>query len=214
MLLLKKIKFAGIEIFNPDFYNLIVLFTISFAVTYILARFIYYPNSKKKKEFLFTYLLVGAIIFFLCFALKSFKFSTGAAIGLFALFGIIRFRTDAIPVKEMTYLFAIIGISMINAFSKKMSLVEVGFINTTILAVAYIMEQFLTKSNLKTGLNLSNRNITYDNIENTKPKNYNTLLEDVSNKTGLDIEKIKVGKINLKTEEVELKVYYKNKEII
>ena len=208
MTLLKGMEFAGIEIFDKDFYNLILLFSISFLVTFVLARFIYYPKSKQKKEFLFTYLLVGSIIFFLCFALKSFKFSTGAAIGLFALFGIIRFRTDAIPVKEMTYLFAIIGISMINAFSKKMSLIEVGFINLFILVIAYFMERFINQPKTKIQNTLKSKNLTYGNLNYIKPQNKELLLTDLKEQTGLNIEEIKIGKINLKAGEAEIKIYF------
>ena len=202
---LQSTKLFGIEIFDEDFYKLLVLFGLNLIVTFLLARFIYYPFNGKKREFLFAFLIVSCVIFFLCFALKAFKFNTGVAIGLFALLGVIRFRTDPIPMKEMAYLFVFIGISMINAFSKKMSLYEIGFINLTFISAAAFGEMFLYQ---KTVLKPSSMDLIYGNIHNIKPENYENLISDISNQTGLNIEKIKIGKINLKTQEVSIKVFY------
>jgi len=197
----------GIEIFDEDFYKLLLLFSFNLVVTFIIGRVIYYNFNNRKKQFLFAYMLIGSVVFFLCFALKAFKFNTGVAIGLFALLGIIRFRTDPIPIKEMSYLFIFIGLSMINAFSKKMSLYEIVFINFLSIAILYFMEMFLnTKTTEKTTATID---LIYGKIENTKPEKREILIADLSSQIGLEIEKVKVGKINLKTQEVNLKVYYK-----
>lgn len=198
-------ELAGIEIFNDDFYKLITLFVLNLLITIIIGRLIYYPFNGRKKQFLFTYLLIGTVIFFLCFALKSFKFNTGIAIGLFALLGIVRFRTDAIPIKEMSYLFVFIGISLINAFSKKMSLYEIVFINFSSIAILYIMELFLKG---KTITKPASMELVYGNITKTNPEKRDELIAELSAQTGLNIERVKIGKMNLKTQEVEIKVYY------
>lgn len=195
----------GIEIFNEDFYKLIMLFCFNFLITFILARLIYYPFNGKKKQFLFAYILIATVIFFLCFALKSFKFNTGIAIGLFALLGIVRFRTDAIPIKEMSYLFIFIGISLINAFSKKMSIYEIVFINTTAITILYFMELFLKGKKI---MKPASMELVYGNIAKTNPERREELLAELTTQTGLEIERVKIGKINLKTQEVEIKVYY------
>jgi len=196
----------GIEIFNDDFYKLVVLFGLNFLITIIIGRLIYYPFNGKKKQFLFAYLLIASVVFFLCFALKAFKFNTGVAIGLFALLGIIRFRTDPIPIKDMSYLFIFIGLSMINAFSKKMSIYEIMFINTAAITILYFMELFLKG---KKTTKPASMELVYGNIAKTNPERRVELLTDLTTQTGLKIERVKIGKINLKTQEVEIKVYYK-----
>lgn len=206
-ILLQSNKVFGIEIFDEDFYKLVVLFAFNLLITTVIGRLIYYPFNAKKKQFLFTYLLIASVVFFLCFALKAFKFNTGVAIGLFALLGIIRFRTDAIPIKEMSYLFVFIGLSMINAFSKKMSIYEIVFINTAAITVLYFMELFLKG---KTISKPSSMELVYGNIAHIKPENRELFFAELTTQTGVKIERIKIGKVNLKTQEVEVKIYYTN----
>ncbi len=202
-----KPELFGIEIFNDDFYKLVVLFGLNLLITTIIARLIYYPFNGKKKQFLFAYLLIASVVFFLCFALKAFKFNTGVAIGLFALLGSIRFCTDPIPIKDMSYLFVFIGLSMINAFSKKMSVYEIVFINTAAITILYFMELFLKG---KTITKPSSMELVYGNIAKTNPERREELLAELTTQTGLKIERVKIGKMNLKTQEVEIKIYYKN----
>ncbi len=205
-LFLSSPEVFGIEIFDNDFYKLLVLFGLNFLSTIILARFIYYPYNNKKREFIFAYMVVSSVIFFLCFALKAFKFNTGVAIGLFALLGVIRFRTDTITLKEMAYLFVFIGVSMINAFSKKMSLYEIGFINLAFISLTAIGEKLLQQKTVSR--RTANFELTYGNLENLKTENYEVLKNDISSATGLKIESVKITSMDLKTKEAKLKVYY------
>ena len=205
-LFLSSTEVFGIEIFDNDFYKLLVLFGLNFLSTIILARFIYYPYNNKKREFIFAYMVVSSVIFFLCFALKAFKFNTGVAIGLFALLGVIRFRTDTITLKEMAYLFVFIGVSMINAFSKKMSLYEIGFINLAFISLTAIGEKLLQQKTVSR--QTANFELTYGNLENLKTENYEVLKNDISSATGLKIESVKITSMDLKTKEAKLKVYY------
>ncbi|MEN8927613.1 MAG: DUF4956 domain-containing protein [Flavobacteriales bacterium] len=195
----------GIKIFDEDFYKLVSLFGLNVLITFIIGRLIYYPFNGKKKEFLFAYLLIAATVFFLCFALKAFKFNTGVAIGLFALLGIIRFRTNPVPIKDMSYLFIFIGLSMINAFSKKMSIYEIVFINFAAITVLYFMELFLKGKKIEKPASIE---LVYGNIANTKPEKREELKSELSAQLGIEIERVKIGKMNLKTQEVEIKVYY------
>ena len=113
-------KFIHLE----DFLGLIIRLSVHMLFVLLLVRAIYYPIAKRK-DFLFTYLLFSLTIFLMCFMLESVKLQMGFALGLFAVFGIIRYRTDAIPIKEMTYLFVVIGMSVMNALiNKKISLVD------------------------------------------------------------------------------------------
>jgi len=112
-------KVFGIELVDKvDFFELIVRFAFNFLVVFVGVRWLYYPIAKRK-DYLFTYILISAVVFLLCFLLENVKLQLGFALGLFAIFGIIRYRTDAIPIKEMTYLFLVIGISVINALANK-----------------------------------------------------------------------------------------------
>ena len=114
------IKIAGIDLINlPDFLELVLRFTLNTAVIVILVRWLYY-STVRRKDYLFTYILIASVVFLLCFLLESVKLQIGFALGLFAIFGIIRYRTDAIPIKEMTYLFLVIGIGGLFVFAKSL----------------------------------------------------------------------------------------------
>ena len=112
--ILVNTEFFGIELIDvQDFWELLIRFAFNLFVILIGVRWLYYPMAKRK-DYLFTYILISAVVFLLCFLLENVKLQLGFALGLFAIFGIIRYRTDAIPIKEMTYLFLVIGISVIN----------------------------------------------------------------------------------------------------
>ncbi|HAR19127.1 MAG TPA: hypothetical protein DCR46_00575, partial [Cytophagales bacterium] len=112
----KAISPNTITWFSEDFYGLLMRFGINLFFLTILIRVLYYTKTRRK-DYLFTYYLIGTITFFLCFGLMQMDIDTGMGLGLFAIFGIIRYRTDAIEIKEMTYLFMVIGISVVNALA-------------------------------------------------------------------------------------------------
>ncbi|MFN9799259.1 MAG: DUF4956 domain-containing protein, partial [Bacteroidota bacterium] len=133
---------GGIRLIDAeDFLGMIIRLGLHLFFVFILVRLIYYPRTKRK-DFLFTYFLFSISIFLMCFLLESVKLEMGFALGLFAVFGIIRYRTDAIPIKEMTYLFVVIGMSVMNALiNKKISLVELMFANVVIIGATYGLER-------------------------------------------------------------------------
>lgn len=205
----EAIRFFGIKIINwSDFIELLIRFTFNLLVTTVLGRYLYYAASKRK-DYLFTYTLIGATVFLLCFLLESVKIELGFALGLFAIFGIIRYRTDTISIKEMTYLFIIIGLSVINALAnKKVSYAELVFTNAAVVALAWGLERWWVM-NL-----LLNKKVVYEKIELIKPENYDMLVADIQERTGLDVEHIEVGNINFMRDTAELIVhYYSNKNI-
>nr|WP_245243747.1 DUF4956 domain-containing protein [Mariniflexile gromovii] len=170
----------------------------------IIIRFIYYPFSKRK-DFVFTYYLISLIVFFLCFALKKFEMDLGMALGLFAIFGILRYRTDAISQKEVTYLFVVIGISVINALAnKKMSYAEIFGFNTIIVVVLVLIERYWSLKQEES------KSIIYENIENIKPENYAILKSDLENRTGLIINRITVGEVNFLRDTANITIFYFN----
>lgn len=195
----------NIPVFDDDFYKMLFRFCINISFLTIIIRGLYYKKAKSK-EYFFTYYMISVIVFFLCFTLKKFELDLGMALGLFAIFGIIRYRTNAIDIKEMTYLFIVIGVSVINSLAnKKMSYVELFTANMLIIAVLYFTEWFWS---LKHQMS---RKIVYEVLENLKPENYELLMEDLEQKTGLRIEKINIHEVNFRRKFANITIYYKNK---
>ncbi|HNY14363.1 MAG TPA: DUF4956 domain-containing protein [Bacteroidales bacterium] len=199
-----KIVWKSIEIFDlSSFIELLCRFALNFAVIMILIRWLYYSTTRRK-DYLFTYFLISSIVFFLCYLLESVTLQIGFALGLFAIFGIIRYRTSQMPIREMTYLFLIIGISVINALAgTDTSLVEIFFTNAAVILATYGLEKvWLLKHE-------SSKLIVYEKIDMIKPENYQGLLEDLRQRTGVTkINRIEIGKIDFLKNSCVLKVYY------
>ena len=185
-----------------DFGEMIIRFIIDFTVAFIIIRLIYYPIHKRK-DYLFTYFMFNILIFFICILLNSVKLKLGFAFGLFAIFGILRYRTEQLPIKEMTYLFMIIAIAIINSLTNnKISIGEVMFTNLAIIIAAYLLERvFLLKHE-------SRKDVLYEKIENVKPENHEQLIADLKERTGLDIHRVQIGKIDFLRDTVRIMVYY------
>lgn len=200
-------KFLGIVLFDKkDFFELIIRFSFNLLIVGVIIRLIYYPITKRK-DYLFTYILISTIIFLLCFMLGSVKLQLGFALGLFAVFGIIRYRTNPMPIKEMTYLFVIIGISVVNALTnKKVSYAEVLFTNLVLVAIVYGLEKIWLLRHESCKL------ITYEKIELIKPEKHNELIADLQERTGLKINRIEIGKIDFLRDTARLSVYYYSDE--
>lgn len=188
--------------FSEDFYGLLIRLGINLFFLTILIRVLYYTKTRRK-DYLFTYYLIGTITFFLCFGLMQMDIDTGMGLGLFAIFGIIRYRTDAIEIKEMTYLFMVIGISVVNALaSNELSISEVGVINVTIVLLTYILENvWLMKHETR-------KTINYERIDLIKPENQDLLKADLEKRTGLTINRVEVGKIDFLNDTAMVRIYY------
>ncbi|MFI3333589.1 MAG: DUF4956 domain-containing protein [Rikenellaceae bacterium] len=156
---LESLRFLGIKIINiSDFSELIFRFLLNSIMLLLIVRFPYLKHSTRR-NFTFSYLAVGSTIFLLCFLLNSVKLELGFALGLFAIFGIIRYRTDAIPFKQMTYLFVVIGLSVMNALAnKKVSYAELLFTNIAIITGLWLLENYLSRRHE------GSMKITYENI--------------------------------------------------
>jgi hypothetical protein len=202
----KKLLFAGIEIIDYSvFVELLLRFTINFTVVLILVRWLYYSLTKRK-DYLFTYIVISSIVFMLCFMLENVKLELGFALGLFAIFGILRYRTNAIPIKEMTYLFLVIGISVINALSNKNTgVIEILFTNGIIVFIVFLYEKiWLLKHE-------SAKTIVYEKINLIRPDKYLELIEDLRQRTGISrINRVDVGRIDFVKETCQLTIYYED----
>ena len=203
-----QIQIFDIKLMNAeDFLHLVFRFAFNLLITFVIVFLIYAKNSRRK-DFYFSYFAIGTTIFTLCFLLESVKLELGFALGLFAIFGIIRYRTDPIPIKEMTYLFVIIGISVINALTgKKVSYIELFFVNLAIIVTMWILEKILM---LRQEVCLS---ITYEKIENIHLKNKNELLKDLEERIGVKVKRIEIQEINFMRDIAKIKIFHDINEL-
>lgn len=205
LLLTGESEFFGINLFDGEtFFNLGLRFLFSTFVIFTLIRYLYYPIARRK-DYFFAYMLVGSIVFMLSFTLLRVpELGIGVALGLFALFGILRFRTIGIPIKEMTYLFLVIGISVINAMAgSETSLAELLFINVVFLIMTWVGERlWLLRIE-------STRTIIYQDLELIKPENRIRLQADLEDKIGLKIKRIQIGRVDLVKKCARIKIYYR-----
>lgn len=204
ILTIAKIEVFGVELFDAgNFGELLLRFFLNISVLFLIIRWLYY-GAAKRKDYLFSYFLIGSVIFLLCYLLESVKLQLGFALGLFAVFGIIRYRTDAIPIKEMTYLFLVIGISVINALTnKKVSYAELIFTNFILVFIVYGLEKLWLLKHESVKL------ILYENIELIKPENRHKLIQDLENRTGIKpINRVEIGRIDLLKDVARIQIYY------
>lgn len=182
--------------------KLIVRFSVNFFFLFVLVRLIYYP-AEKRKDFLFTYFTIGITVFTLCFTLDSIKIDLAFALGLFAIFGIIRYRTDAIPIKEMTYLFLVIGLAVMNALiNKKISIAEMIFANGIIVTTTFAIERlWLMRHEIQ-------KKVLYDRIDLLQKGKRAELIADLTDRTGIEINRIDVGRFDLLRDTVQIIIYY------
>ena len=192
----------SITFFDNDIYMLLIRMSFNLLFLTIIIRYLYYSKTKRK-DYLFTYYLIGMITFFLCFGLKKLDIDTGMGLGLFAIFGIIRYRTDSIEIKEMTYLFLVIGISVVNALGmNNISVIEIITINVCTVILTFILERlWLMKHETR-------KTITYERIDLIVPEKYELMKADLEKRTGLNINRVEVGKIDFLNDTALIRIYY------
>lgn len=197
-------EFLEVPLFDDDLYKMLIRLSIDILVVLAIVLGCY-RRYQKEDSYVFTFLLLNVMVFFICFALKKLDLGLGMALGLFAIFGIIRYRTDSIRVKEMTYLFVIVGIAVINALSnKKTSYAELAVTNLSILCVTIILEGAFA-----TTIKLSKQSLVYDRLELLRPEKRDALVADLQERTGLSATRVKVSKIDLQKGSACLTLYYR-----
>ena len=204
----------GIPFFDDDFYKMLLRLSINMLFLTAIIKLSYYHFSKKT-EFLFTFYLVGIVVFFLCFTLKKYELDLGLALGLFAIFGIIRYRTDPLKVREMTYLFVVIGVSIINALSnKKMSYMEILLANSFITASIYYLDRYwsqqrLTPKEKTMPKDFGIKDIVYNSLENIKPEQFEMLKNELEGSLGIEIIKLDINEVDFEKQTARIKIRYK-----
>lgn len=190
--------FSSLLEFN-DIADIIIRFLLNLIVITILIRFVYY-GYKKDTEYIFTFFLFNMLIFFICYVMMKTEISMAFGLGLFAIFGILRYRTDTIPIKEMTYLFTAIALALINAVAPFTG--EVLFMNVAIVVFIFIMEKvwFSTKEQYKV--------MTYEKIDLIRDGKGDEVLKDLSYRSQLNITRYEIKSMNFLNDSAELKVYF------
>lgn len=205
ILQVENIDLFGLEFFNwADFWHLLFRFSINMVWVFLISRFLYYPRQKKP-EYLFSFLLFGAIIFVICNLLNRIYLGVGIAVGLFAIFAVLRYRTNPIPVKEMTYFFIIIGVSVKNALASKISLPELLFSDVAIFSLTLAGEYILFKKKLMS------KTIVIQNVELTRPENYPKLIEELTTISGFKVEKAGIGRVDYVKRQARVRIYFLEK---
>ncbi len=191
--------------FSPDFPLMIIRFVILMIVTWVIVDRLYYKKSHRR-DFYFSFMLMSVAIFFLVyfmiFVLEDLKAKTsiGIGIGLFGIFSIMRYRTDAMPVREMTYMFVIIALSVVNAIANSVSVVELLATNLIVIMCIWVSEARLKQEPAKL--------VQYDRIDLITPDKRKELLEDLSRRLGIHILRVEVGSVDFLRDMAMLKVYY------
>lgn len=208
-------EFLEVPIFDDDVFKLLFRFAINVFFLVLVVIFGVRP-SQSERNFAFTAVMMNVTVFFICFALKKLELELGMALGLFAIFGVLRYRTDSIRTKEMTYLFMVIGLAVINSLSNKStSYTELLVVNFTILGVA-MLKEFLIRNGDEPPVaaeepapleRKSSISVDYDKLELLAPERQADLLIDLRTRTGMPIERVQVKNIDLRKNSAELAVW-------
>ena len=176
-------------------------FAVNFAVILMLVRFIYYPRQRSK-AYVFTFIAFSTVIFFVMRLLNDSAISLGAGFGLFAIFSILRYRTDTIPIREMTYLFVITALSVINSVQlSTYAYTEFLITDLATLSVLFVLEQGW-------GFDYEiRRTVEYEQIDLIRPEHWPALIADLEQRLGIPINRVEIGRVNFLRDSATLTVY-------
>ncbi len=198
---LSQIQFCP-PLASTEFYELLMQFAINLAVLVILARVLYF-RWNHNSEYMFAQLMAGIIVFMICAMLRWVQLGLGLALGLFAIFAIIRFRTVNVPVKEMVYLFMAVGISAVNALLQLSDCLQwIIFANIILVGLTFVMERYFF------GKKLSRRTITFSNTELLKPSKQLLLIQELKTLTELDIVRFEIGKVDYTKGLAQIRIFF------
>ncbi len=182
--------------------GLLKLFFLNLLVSFIIVHFLYYPKSRRM-DYYFTFLMFSSAMCLLLFVMNNLSLEIGFTIGLFAIFGMIRYRTETVPVREMTYLFIIIAISIINGIGADVPFVLLATANVLIILLIWVLE---SKGILRQ--RTSTKLVIYDRIELIVPERRKELLEDLQKRTGMKIRSLEIGQVDFLKDSAWIKVNY------
>lgn len=191
---------TGFTLFNKLSQKFFLRLIIDISAVFVLIRFVYFPIYRSR-EYVFTFFIFNLIIFLITYLLNKVEMSMGAAFGLFAVFSMLRYRTEDISIKDMTYMFLVISMGLINAVTKG-SWDELLLIMTIIILITYLLEsKVLMKKEVS-------RIVMYENIELIKPENRQQLMEDLENRLGVKVNHVTIGKVDFLRDTAQVQVHY------
>jgi hypothetical protein len=201
ILLLQSFE-APVLLNPPALIDFLARFVFNFVVAYTIIRWIYYPVHKNK-DYFFTYFLFNIIIFLLCYMMKNTQLEIGVAFGLFAVFSILRYRTMNVSIMDMSYLFVVIAIGVVNSLSnEQVSIMEVILANILVVLIIFVMERvWLVR-------HASSKTVVYEKIENIRPENHDKLIADLRERTGLNIHRVEIGRIDFMRDVARVRIFY------
>lgn len=194
---------------SPSFAQMLVRLFISLVVTWFIVFRLYYKKSKNR-EFCFTFMLISIaiffIVFFMVFVLEDMKGKTsmGIGIGLFGIFSIMRYRTDAMPVREMTYLFIIIALALVNAIAEGVPMLELILTNVIVVVAVWSFELSLKTKPTKY--------VQYDRMELIVPERRDELKADLEKRLGVKVIKLEVGSVDFIRDMAMIRIVYEGLE--
>ena len=190
---------------TPVFAEMMIRFFICLGFSWLIIDRLYYRESHRR-DFYFTFLLTRIAIFFLVFFMifgldeLGGKTSMGIGIGLFGIFSIMRYRTDTMPVREMTYMFVIVSMAVVNAIATSVTLVEILLTDLILFLAIWLCEKMLKMEHT--------RLVQYDRIELIKPERREELLADLRERLGVDVYKVHIGAIDMLRDMAIIRIYY------
>ena len=197
-----QISFLGVPLCDTQsLLHLLMRFAFNLIVTWIIARYCYYVKSQRR-DYVLTYMLFGAAMFLLIFLMESVSIQIGMTLGLFAIFGVIRYRTETVPIREMTYLFIFICVAVINGLALNISYVELIVANLLLLLLIWTVEgrRLLRHTSAKL--------VIYEKINLITPDKREEMIADLEERLGHKVNKVEVGHVDFLRDVAFVKVYY------
>ena len=201
-----QISFLGVPLCDTEsLLHLLMRFAFNLLVTWVIARYCYYVKSQRK-DYVLTFMLFGAAMFLLIFLMESVSIQIGMTLGLFAIFGVIRYRTETVPIREMTYLFIVICVAVINGLALNISYVELIVANVMLLLLIWTVEgrRLLRHTSAKL--------VIYEKINLITPDKREEMIADLEERLGHKVEKVEVGHVDFLRDVAFVKVYYELKD--
>lgn len=197
-----QISFLGVPLCDTEsLLHLLMRFAFNLIVTWIIARYCYYVKSQRK-DYVLTYMLFGSAMFLLIFLMESVSIQIGMTLGLFAIFGVIRYRTETVPIREMTYLFIFITVAVINGLALNISYVELIVANILLILLILMVEG---RSLLR---HTSAKLVIYEKINLITPDKRAEMIADLEERLGHKVDKVEVGHVDFLRDVAFVKVYY------
>ena len=197
-----QISFLGVPLCDTQsLLHLLMRFAFNLLISWVIVRFCYYRKSQRK-DYVLTYMLFSSAMFLLIFLMENVNLQIGLTLGLFAIFGVIRYRTETVPVREMTYLFVIIATSVINGLALNISYVELIVANVLIFLLIWAMESHVLLRHTSAKL------VIYEKIQLITPERREEMIADLEQRLGHKVNKVEVGHVDFLRDVAFVKVYY------